>query len=151
METTLDLTTIFEEESFDAEACMAVKELAFTGKESLNRLLELLVDLERKAESREVDPAKAAYKIGVCYLMLGSVAKAAQWLDKAEDAAGKPYHLGLVLREQRRYVESIALFEEAARQGADALDCDCQRAESLILSGEVEKAREVLAGHGKII
>lgn len=147
METTLDLTTIFEQESFDAEACEAVKELAFTGKESLNRFLELLVDLEHKAESREVDPAKAAYKIGVCYLMLGSIEKAAQWLDKAEDVAGKPYHLGLILREQRQYAESVTRFEEAAGRGADALDCDCQRAESLILSGELEKAREIVDGH----
>jgi DNA-directed RNA polymerase subunit alpha len=147
METTLDLTTIFEQESFDAASCEAVKELAFAGRESLNRLLELLVDLERKAERREVDPAKAAYKVGVCYLWLGSVEKAAQWLDKAEDVAGKSYHMGLVLREQRRYAESVGRFEEAARQGADALDCDCQRAESLVLAGEVEKARQVLDGH----
>ena len=44
METTLDLSAIFELETFDAESYQALKELAFAGTQSINRFRELLAD-----------------------------------------------------------------------------------------------------------
>jgi len=144
METTLDLSSLFQQESFDEEACRAVKELAFAGRESLNRFLELLANLERQVESGGVDRAKAARKLGACYLVLGDADKAAGWLEQAEDGCENAYDLGLAYREQRRYAESIAQFEKAAQKGGDTVACDCQRAESMILQGDLDAARQIL-------
>src|SRR5690606_21652416 len=50
METTPDLSTIFDHESFDTETYETLKDLAFSGKESVNRFQELVADLERKVD-----------------------------------------------------------------------------------------------------
>ncbi|MFQ5430433.1 MAG: DNA-directed RNA polymerase subunit alpha C-terminal domain-containing protein [Phycisphaerae bacterium] len=144
METSLDLSAILELDQLDSDAYQALKELAFAGKESLNRFIELLSGVEREAEAGRGDVAKAALKLGMCYSLLGNTEKAVAWLEKAGDSAEKHFRLGLAYREQKRHRDSITCFEEAARGSWDRLECDCQRAESLVLLGELDEADRLL-------
>ncbi len=144
METTLDLSAIFEMETFDAGSYRALKELAFAGTESINRFLELVSELQRSAERGEGNTGAAALKLGMSYVLLGDNEQAAAWLSKAPDSPDKARCLGRALREQRRYEESVSQFELAAELGADKLECDCARAESALLSGNHDKALQIL-------
>lgn len=144
METTLDLSAIFEMETFDTESYQALKELAFSGTESINRFLELVSELQRSAESGEGNTGAAALKLGMSYVLLGDNEQAAAWLAKAPDSPDKARCFGRTLREMRRYEESISQFELAAQLGADKIECDCARAESTLLSGNLDKARQII-------
>jgi DNA-directed RNA polymerase subunit alpha len=142
-----DLATLFDQKPLDHAAFAALKEAAFDDTESLNRYLELIAALEsRVKQSGSGDPADA-YKLGASYLALGDHDRAIQWLTRADAIADAHYYLGHARLDQRRYDESIAQFEEAARQGASKLDCDLHRAECLILKGEMDPARRILQEH----
>ncbi|MCG8408490.1 MAG: tetratricopeptide repeat protein [Phycisphaerales bacterium] len=146
MEMTLDLSAIFELEVFDHEAYDSLKKLAFAGGESINRFVELLTQLEQETESGTGDVTKAALKLGMSYLLLGSIERSEHWLQKADDVADKFYYLGQAYREQKRYQDSIQQFELAAQKGWDKTDCDMQRAESYVLLEELDKALDILSG-----
>ncbi len=143
METTLHLSTILQQEDLSLEAYQAVKELAFAGTASLNRLLELLVGIEDQAES-DGNVAAHAVKLGMCYLLLGNQEKAAQWLERADDSSKRSYFLGWTFMDQGRYDSAAMQFEGAARQGWDQIECDCLRAECLALLGDHDSAEGVL-------
>ncbi len=64
MEVTLDLSTIFEQETFTPDSYEAVKEIGFAGPESINRLLELLHNLEKQAEEGGGNTGAQALKLG---------------------------------------------------------------------------------------
>lgn len=144
MDTTLDLSTIFEQERFDTNSYETLKDVAFSGKESVNRFQELVSDLERKVRAGSVDSGRAALKLGMCYLLLNAGERAIQWLEKAEDVADKFKYLGIAYRDQRRHRESLAAFESAVERAEDKLECRCQVAESHILLDEAEKASVIL-------
>jgi DNA-directed RNA polymerase subunit alpha len=143
METTIDLAALLDDPSFNADSIANLMEQAFESQETLHRLLGLMSDLEARAPS--AGPT-AALKLGVCYLLLADHEKAVAWLQKAGPGALPAYHLGLALRERRHYTEAAARFEEAARQGWDRLDCELQRAETLILAGQPDAAATLLDG-----
>lgn len=144
METSLDLSAILEGETFDGGSYLAVKELAFAGKESMNRFLELLATLEQRVNSGEVNIAGGSLKLGMSYLLLGRTTTAIDWLQEAEDVAERAYYLGLAYRDRKRHEESLAQFEKAAQRGWDRLECECQRAESLLLLGRTDEALVIL-------
>lgn len=146
METTLDLGAVLEQEPFTMEGYEKVKELGFVKRESLHRLQAILAELERKVNAGEGGRSAQAVKLGMCYLLLSKPEEAARWLGQAEAGAQRSYFLGLAYRELKRAAESVQEFEAAAGQGWDRAQCDCQRAESLLAMGEVDKAREVLEG-----
>ncbi len=145
METALDLAEIFSRSEFDLKAYQALKGLAFSGSESLNRFLERLANLEREAAAGRAN-GSAELKLGMGYFLLGNVERTAHWLEKARDGGIRAFHLGLVYREMRRFEDSDRQFEAAARQGWDKAACDCERAENLILSGRPEEAAAALDG-----
>lgn len=144
METTLDLSAIFAMESFDAESYPALQELAFSGTQSINRFLKRVSDLRRSAESGEGNTGASALKLGMSYVLLGDNEQAVHWLSNAPDSPTKARCLGKALRELHRYEESISQFELAAGLGADKLECDCERAESKLLSGKLDKALQII-------
>lgn len=144
MEMTLDLSSIFELEALNSESYDALKELAFSGNESISRFVELLTNLERETEAGNGNVAKAALKLGMCYLLLGNIGRSVHWLEKAEDTAEKFYYLGQGYRELKRYEDSIAQFKTAAEKGWDKHECDMQCAEDYVLLEELDKALEIL-------
>ncbi|HWL95161.1 MAG TPA: DNA-directed RNA polymerase subunit alpha C-terminal domain-containing protein [Phycisphaerae bacterium] len=144
MENTLDLSSLFETETFDKETYEALKDVAFAGREAVNRFLELVVDLERKVESKAVPAGRGALKLGMCYALLGAADRAAVWLEKADDTPEKHKYLGLAYRELRRHREALEQFEKGARHSQGDIEFDCQRAESHLLLGETDKAGAIL-------
>ncbi|HVP13041.1 MAG TPA: DNA-directed RNA polymerase subunit alpha C-terminal domain-containing protein [Phycisphaerae bacterium] len=144
METTLDLGTILEQDTFDLNSYRAVQELGFAKKEAVNRLKELMAVLEKKVRDGAGDVPAHALKLGMCWLLLSDPYQAAQWLGRSRAGAQRSYFLGHAYREQRRYAESVQEFERAAQEGWDKTQCDCQRAESLLLKGEPGMALQVL-------
>ena len=150
METTLDLGTILEQDTFDLEAFKALQELGFTKKESVNRLKELLATLEGKVRDGVGNVSLHALKLGMCWLLLSDPQKAAQWLERAQPGAQRSYYLGHAYREQKRYADSAQEFEQASQQGWDKVHCGCQRAESLLLKGEPDQALQILESHAAV-
>ncbi len=144
MDTTPDLSTLFELETFDTESYEALKDVAFSGRESVNRLLELVSDLEHKVESKSVHAGKGALKLGMCYALLSAVDRAVYWLEKADDCADKHKYLGLAYRESRRHREALEQFERGAKLAKAPLEFDCQCAECHVLLGETDKAAAIL-------
>jgi DNA-directed RNA polymerase subunit alpha len=144
METTLDLSTIFEQDTFDLEAYRAVQELGFTKRESVNRLKELMAGVERRIQEGAGNVPAQALKLGMCWLLLSNPQKAEQWLSQAQPGAQRSYFLGHAYREQKRYAESAAEFERAAQQGWDKVQCECERAESVLLKGEADAALQIV-------
>lgn len=144
MDTTLDLPTIFAQDNLNHETYEALKDVAFSGRESVNRFLELISELERRTASGEIPRARAALKLGMCYLLLGSIDKATTWLESAENSVDKHKYLGMAYRERRRHAESLEQFQKAAQLASDKLEYECQAAESLIMMGEFEKASAIL-------
>lgn len=148
----LDLVGIFEGQTFNQETINALKELGFANKEALNRFLELLASMDRKASSGDGQTPKLAIKLGLSYLVLGNIEAAVNWLEKAEDSPEKHYYLGLAYRDMNRHRDSLAQFEKGTQAGYDKLLSDCQRAETFILLEELDKASEILernAGPGR--
>jgi DNA-directed RNA polymerase subunit alpha len=143
--TTTDLASLFKADPNDRDAFDQLKEAAFESSETLNRFRELLGALE--TESQAAPSAKAAYKLGLCYLFLADNDKAAAWLEKASGIPEHALHLGRARREQHRFSEAIALFEAAATQGADRLECDLQRAECHLVFHDAEAAEKIVTQH----
>ncbi len=146
METTLDLPTIFGQQTFDHESYEALKDVAFSGRESVNRLNELMSELERGIAAGDVPTGRGALKLGMCYLLLGNITKATNWLEKAEDSVEKHKYLGMAYRERRRHPESLEQFEKAARGANDKLEIECLCAETHILMGDFDKADAFITG-----
>ncbi|MBN2562380.1 MAG: tetratricopeptide repeat protein [Phycisphaerae bacterium] len=147
METTPDLGATFEQDVLAPDSYATVKELAFANGESVNRFLELLHRLEEKTEAGEGNVGRQALKLGMCHLLLSRQQRAIHWLQKAERCAESSYYLGQAYLNGGRYHEAASRFEEAAEQGWDRLECDCLRAESLLLAGDEDKAVEILDRH----
>lgn len=146
METTLDLAALLEKPDLDAESYRALKEAAFATTESLNRFGEIVAGMRRAAESGGGEGPSAALKTGLCTLLVGDSAKAAEYLQKARPGALRDYHLGMALRDLRKYEAAAAQFESAAKAGWDRTECEAQRAECLILSGETDAAARLIDG-----
>lgn len=147
MEMTADLAAILDKPEFDVESYKQVKEAAFATSESLNRFVELLSRLQRSAESGRSQGAAQAIKLGLGYLLIGDTSQALDWLEKAGPSALREFHIGIALRDLRRYSDAATRFEAAAGKGWDRLDCDCQRAECLLLSGDIDGASRLLDAH----
>ncbi len=141
METTLDLATIFQQETFDDDTYDALKQLAFSNTESINRMRELMAglveDYGERASGREM-------KIGMCQLLLHNASDAAEWLEKAAPCAQRSFYLGTAYRQMGRYADAQAQFENAAREGWDQVTSRCHEAECLLMSRQPDKAREIL-------
>lgn len=144
MDTTLDLSTIFEQETFDKDSYEALKDVAFSGKDSIHRFHELVADLERKVETRAVDVGRGALKLGMCHVLLNATAKAVQWLEQAEDCTDKFKHLGMAYRELRRHEDALAAFQKALQLAGEKLEFECLVAESHLLMNEIEKAGAII-------
>lgn len=143
METILDFGTLLSNPALDEDTYRTLKEAAFSDRESLERFSTSLKQLaERGASGGDAE----ALKLGMCYLLLGHTTKTLEWLQKARPGSQRDYYLGQVLRDQKKYSEAIASFESAAGSGWNRLDCDCQRAECLIASGDYDAASRILDG-----
>jgi DNA-directed RNA polymerase subunit alpha len=147
MDTTIDLRAVLEQNEFNLDAYDALRELGFANKESLDRLQSLLPKLVGEAESGHGAPATLALKIGACYLALSRLQEAISWLEKAEGGMLRSYFLGRANLDRGRYLEAATHFSKAAEQGWDALECDCLRAECLLLAGDEAEAERLLAKH----
>ncbi|MFH1419510.1 MAG: DNA-directed RNA polymerase subunit alpha C-terminal domain-containing protein [Planctomycetota bacterium] len=149
METTLDLATIFQQETFDDGAYDALKQLAFSNTESINRLKELMAGI---AGDDGGDAAGRNMKLGMSHLLLDNASEAAAWLEKAPPCAQRSYYLGMAYRQMRRYTDALAEFENARREGWNGIVCRCHEAECLLLAGQPDRAREIIeqtASEGK--
>lgn len=144
METTPDLSTIFDYESFDTETYEALKDLAFSGKDSVNRFQELVAELERKVDTRAVNAGKGALRIGMCHLLLSAPERAVNWLERADESADKYKFLGMALRELRRHSDALAAFQKGVQLAPGHIELECQVAESHLLMGEIDKAASIL-------
>ncbi len=144
MEATRDLSELLEGAQFGPEEYGAVSELAFAGKESLDRMRELVHKLEVRIESGEASAPAHALKLGMCHLLLGSYETAVSWMKQAEAGAGRAHYLGQAYSSMGRHEEACREFALAAEAGWDALECSSLRAECLMLSGECEKAAALL-------
>lgn len=156
MDTTLDLSAVFEQETWDDGARDALKTLAFANTSSINRFRELLNELEQKTDAGEGKVSPNCLHIGFCHILLGDTYKAQEWLNKADDSSECSYLLGMVLRDLRKFDESTAEFEKAATQGWDRIECECQHAESALMSEHFDVAKNLLeknadAGEGLAI
>jgi DNA-directed RNA polymerase subunit alpha len=148
METTLDLGTIFQRDEFTADTYRAVKEMGFASNESLNRLRELLAECERRAQSGEGNVEAASLKLGLCRLAMADTVKAVGWLERVRPSGLRDYHLALAHREMGRHSDAMREFEAAAQLGWDAIQCACQRAETLLLTGDAGGALGLLESLG---
>jgi len=148
METTVDLETIFQHDEFTADSYRAVKETAFASNESLHRLRELLAACEGRVQAGEGDVAALTLKLGLCWLALADTVKAVGWLERAQASGLREYHLGLAYRELKRPADAMRQFEAAQQLGWDAIQCACQRAETLLLTGDATGAQAVLDSLG---
>jgi len=144
METTADLSALLERDTFDTDTYAAAREIAFSNPESLNRFLELLHQLEARAEQDANLAKTTALKIGLCYLPLGRPEEAAAWLEKAPASAERAFHLGRAKFDMRQYNDALRAFEEAAAQGHDRVACDCRRAVTFIVTGRADEARKII-------
>lgn len=147
MEMTADLATILDKPEFDFDAYRALKEAAFASMDSLDRFAQLLSGIHKSAVSSGTQGGPEAIKLGLGYLLIGDIHTAISWLEKARPSALREYHVGIALRDLRRYQDAVARFEAAARDGWDKLDCDCQRAECCLLAGDIDTAARIINEH----
>ncbi len=145
MESTVDLNTLMEQDEFTGESLHALKELAFSNHESFDRFRELLA---RCADSPGASSSQAL-KIGVCYQLLGDHERADTWLQKAAPGADRSFCLAQDYREHGQFDNALAELERSAEQGRDRLECDLQRAETLVVAGRGDEAQEILNQHAK--
>lgn len=144
METTIDLGTLFQQDEFNTETYNTIRGLGFATRESLDRLRALVQESMSKNEGGSASAATRALKIGVCLLALSRRREAREWLEKAPPGGPRSFFLGRAALDDRQYREAAARFAEAAGAGWDALECDCLRAESLLLGGDEAEAEKLL-------
>ena len=87
METIQDLSSIFQRDVFTPDLYAALKQLAFASKESLDRFLNLLGNIEQRVNAGELKAEAHGLKLGLCYLALGCYDKAIGWLERADRGA----------------------------------------------------------------
>ncbi len=144
METVADLRVILTDENFTAESIAAIRQAGFGSADAVGRLSTVVGELEQRAAAGD---GSAALKAGVCCLMLARLKEAIGWLEKAPAGALRSYYLGRAYMEARRFGEAAGQFDLAAKAGWGALECDCLKAECLILQREEAAAASLLERH----
>lgn len=144
MHTTMDVDSLFAQESWDRDVYLALQRTAFAGQDSFERFRDLVGQLDRQY-SGGGDSLAIALKLGLCQRLLGQQQRAAELQAKARPGALRDYYYGLTLRDLAQHKEALAAFERAAAAGWDEIDCACQRAETLLATGEVDAARRLHA------
>lgn len=144
METTIDLGTLLDAPELDANSYMALKEAAFASSDEVDRFAGMLNSLLRAAEAGGPNAATTALKAGLCVLLVGDTQGAIKWLEKAKPGAMRSYYLGVAYRDIRNCAKAIESFNAAANEGWNKLDCDCLRAECLLISGDVDGAAKFI-------
>lgn len=142
MEATLDLASILESPTFSPSDFDHLKELAFSNPESFDRFRALVADLDgRAASDRSGDQG---LKLGASYQLLGDHAAAERWLQLAPPGADRSFLLAQVHRDRGKFEEAVTEFEAAGDHGRDKLECDLERAETLLAAGRVDAAAELI-------
>ncbi len=144
IETNMDLGTLLKLPELDAAGYTALKEAAFGSPDDVDRFAGMLSGVMRAAEAGGENAAANALKAGLCLLLVGDTAVAADWLEKAKPSALRSYHLGVAHRDLRRFSSAVEHFAAAANQGWDKLECECAKAECLLLSGDAAGATAIL-------
>lgn len=143
-ETTLDLGKLLETPELDANSYNALKEAAFSSSEDVDRFIGAMNNLLRTAESGGGNASANAMKAGLCLLLVGDTQAAIGWLEKAKPSALRSYHLGIGYRDLRQPAKAAEFFATAAGEGWNKLDCDCLRAECLLMTGDVDGAAKLV-------
>lgn len=140
METISDFGALLANPTLDEESYRNLKAGAFSDRESLDRFRSSVDELAKRSGGNDGE----ALKLGMCYLLLGTPGTALEWFDKARAGAQRDYYRGHALRDVKRYPEAAAAFESAAQNGWNRVECECQRAECLIASGDLDGAARIL-------
>ncbi|MBW8015609.1 MAG: tetratricopeptide repeat protein [Planctomycetes bacterium] len=126
------------------------------GSEALSlgelRKLDTLINCSEKckidfAEHIEANKRKKL-QAGIGLVMLGKNAEAVKLLEKAKDCKEKYLYMGTALRNLRQYDESVASFDNAAKEKADSLLVGIEKAETLRVAGKIKEAAKALKGCG---
>ncbi len=147
MQTTTDLSSLLNQETWDRQACDAIQRGAFIGSDSCEQFKSQINQLERDAASG--DDKSAALKLGICQQLLGHHRAAADAFAKAKPSGQRDFYLARSLRELGRYDDAIAAFDRARSGGWDDLECSCEQAETLLVKGDAAGAASLVDKHAR--
>jgi DNA-directed RNA polymerase subunit alpha len=138
MEATMDLTSLLEAPTWDAETIAQVRREAFGSNSQLEQFKSWVNRLAKQ------DDRTANLKAGIALLLLGQAEQAVELLKQAGEGGLKRYYLGLALREAGQFVAAVTEFERAADKGWPALDAALQQVDTLRRAGRLDEAEKLL-------
>lgn len=146
MSATMDLTSLFDQSTFEESTLDALTQQVFGSFKGLEQFRLSVDAAERSAQVDGSNIKETAFKLGMANWLLGRPGRALEWFGKAKSSKERHLHAGLCHREAGAWAPAMSEFEKAAAAGADELRCTCERAETLLLSGDPAAAKKLLDG-----
>ncbi|MFP4054698.1 MAG: DNA-directed RNA polymerase subunit alpha C-terminal domain-containing protein [Phycisphaerae bacterium] len=136
-----EISEIAAKDSWSAEDQEALLGRVAQLSDPVGRLATML----REMESESPEPkGTAALKIGILRYMLCRFQGALDVLANATDNKDRHWFQAMSLKHLRRYAQAIEEFDRAESRGWDATEAGVQRAECLVLDGQLDEAAAAL-------
>lgn len=143
METTADLSSLLNAETWDSATVTRVRREAFASGKCLEQFKAFV------SEQASKDERTANLKAGVGLVLLGRYEEGLEQLKQASESETKRYFMGVAYRETGDFKSAVTDFERAESRGWQAVDCAMQTVETLRRSGEADAAGKLLNKHSK--
>ncbi len=145
MEVDGELSTLFQQETFDSQSYRKMLGLVYGSPHGRERFQAMTRDMAGKLKAASGTDAAEALRLGIAFCLLGQYREAYEWLGAGRDGKDRRYYNGECLRAMGKPAEAIAEFERAANKGWDTLECQLRQVECYRMAGDQNKAEKLLS------
>ena len=138
---TTELSSFFDEVELDAHRFALYADGAHASFSARERFDTLVREYQEKAQQGQGDPLRAALGL----LILGKFGDALEWFGRSPGGKARHYYAAEAALGLNRFADAVHEFQQAARAGWDALECDMRVAAVHVRTGDLSKAEELLA------
>ena len=140
MTDTTELSSFFDEVELDAHKFALYADGAHASFSARERFDTLVREYQEKAQQGRGDPLRAALGL----LILGKFGDALEWFGRSPGGKLRHYYAAEAALGLNRFADAVHEFQQAARAGWDALECDMRVAAVHVRTGDLAKADELL-------
>jgi len=149
MEAVADLEQLYNQDPFDDATFEQVRHIVGQSGQQRERLTMLLEALQERATDDASSRSSLALRLGLGWCLLRQHRLAADWLQQAQDCKHKHYYLAKAMRQLRQYDKALEQLKAAAAAGWDSLECDLEKAHTLLRANRLDEAEAAIGALGQ--
>ncbi len=111
--------------------------------DQLATVRQCFAELRDQAETPKA-PQRTLLVAGILASLLGQQSLALTYLSQVSGSGIADYYRGLILLGQEDYADAVTAFDDAAKNGYDAIQCRLSKAGAVRLTGRIDEAEKLL-------